>query len=199
MPSYERMLQSASGWLRRVQYEIDMVYLFKAQCDEAALLFANQQELEQFVDWCVQGPHSPSRYKPGLDHFGSVDRDTVIRIGQGEDDNKSGQRFDVRFEFLRFPEDQTWRIEAMCVLDGKAPLHEQALEQYGNGCVIHVSWRAAPNGDGDGYMRHRKVLEAPGHDLHPLAEYGNSYGRFCYYGVGGRPPYLKPRVNLRDH
>lgn len=180
--AHATMARQAGEWVRRAQYELDTVHFIKATIDEAALLFQNESELGAFVAW-AKGQ--------GYEHFGSIERDAMLERHGGT----RTHAFDVRFEFLRL-EGFDFRIEAMCVLDGSAPLHEQALEKYGNGSVIHVSWRAAPNGDADGYHRHRRIVEGSG--FAPLLEYDNSYGRFCYYGEDGVPPYFKPRVNLRD-
>lgn len=192
------MARQAAGWLRHAQYELDTIYLVKAKCDETSVLFSNEEELDKFVTW-AKGV--------GFEHIGSVPEDTMAQTygnSAAHIPNIAGPAFKVRFEFLKMPE-FPWRIEAMCVLDGVAPLHEEALRRMGEGCVIHISWRAAPNGDKDGYERHRAVLDSvvvgkPQENLGlvALAEYENSYGRFCYYGAPGKPPYLKPRVNLRD-
>lgn len=181
--TYAEMAKQSGSWQRRAQYEVDTIHQFKANIDEVALLFAGPSELNAWVTW-AKGQ--------GYEHFGSIEQDRMVRLDQ------EGQ-FDIRFEFLRL-EGFPFRIEAMTVLDGQAPLHEEALGKFSNGSVIHVSWRAAPNGDAEGYQRHRAVLEAGGTHgaLSMLAEYENSYGRFAYYGEQGRPPYFKPRVNLRD-
>lgn len=176
------MASQAGSWIRRVQYELDTTHLLKATCDEVALLFSGEDTLNEWVTW-AKGQ--------GYEHFGSIERDRMVETWSG------GTEFDVRFEFLRL-EGFPFRIEAMCVLDGSAPLHEATLERYGNGAVVHVSWRAAPNGDSHGYVRHRQVLEHLDAPLRPLREYRNSYGIFCYYGDEDKPPFLKPRVNLRD-
>lgn len=191
--THAEMAKQAGAWVRRAQHEMDTIHLVKCTIDEAALLFASEDSLAAFLKWAVG---------QGYQHIGTVERDTMYqRYGNSEKGipNLSGPAFQVRFEFVRL-EGFPFRIEAMCVLDGEAPLHEAALAKYGEGSVVHVSWRAAPNGDSTGYGRHKKALEAEGGHgtLSPLAEYQNTYGRFCYYGEPGRPPYLKPRVNLRD-
>lgn len=183
---YDIMVGEAANWLRMVQVELDTVHFIKGTADESSLLFSNERALGSFVQWAYT--------EGGLERMGSVPSDRMMRM-----DSPKQEWFDVRFEFMKVP-DTDWRIEAMCILDGVAPLHSAALAKYGEGSVVHVSWRAAPNGDAEGYRRHRKVLETAGvADPMPfLAEYRNSYGRFSYYGLDGKPPYLKPRVNLRD-
>lgn len=189
--SHEGMVAQASSWVRRVQHELDTIYFVKAQCDEAALLFDTPADLDNFVMWALD--------TGGLERIGYVDRD-VMRRASMDGSPPPNEAFDVRFDFWRVP-GADWRIEAMCVLGGFAPLHTAALQMMGNGSVVHVSWRAAPNGDELGYHRHRKCLEddTVAGSLTALAEYTNSYGRFCYYGEEGNVPYLKPRVNLRDN
>lgn len=180
-----QMASQAAGWLRRVQHELDTIHLVRATCDEVSLLFEDEAKLNEWVMWAKGQDY---------EHIGSIERDRLSLRPRHQ------EAFDVRFEFIRYPE-LPWRIEAMCVLDGTAPLHETTLSKFGNGAVVHVSWKAAPNKDTAGYERHRRSLESGGPNLEkftPIAEYENSYGRFCYYGDPSIPPFLKPRVNLRD-
>jgi hypothetical protein len=107
------------------------------------------------------------------------------------------QAFDVRFEFLRLPLTgsregfRDWRIEAMCVLDGNAPLHSQHIERFGDPCIVHASFKLDDEGE---YAKAKAELSEFGFPF--CAEYSNSYGRFSYWNAGRY--YLKPRVNLRD-
>lgn len=163
--THAEMAKQAGSWVRRAQYELDTIHLVKATIDEAALVFSTEQALESFTLWAIN---------QGYEHIGFVKRDGMnIRT---LDHGVASHAFDVRFEFLKL-DGFDFRIEAMCVLDGTAPLHEAALAKQGEGAVIHLSWRGAPNGDADGYHRHRRILEAKGGHgaLEPLAEYGNSY------------------------
>lgn len=148
--------------------------------DEVAILFHNEGQLLTFVE---------DAKRLGLEHFNSEPRDTMRR------QDISGQEFEVRFEFLRLPE-RTWRIEAMCVLDGDAPLHRQAADEYGAPCVVHLSYKLPSLEEYQEQVRaHMDKGDAK------AAEYRNSYGMFSYWrpaGQSSRLPYWKPRVNLRD-
>lgn len=149
--------------------------------DEVALCFHNEEALIEFVE------HAK---RLGLEHFNSVPYDTMKR------QDKLGEEFGVRFEFLRHPE-REWRIEAMAVIDGEAPLHKEALDKYGAPCIVHLSYKCE---DLDAYqMEVRRMFNDRG--ATKVAEYSNSYGMFSYWRPHGQQsmlPYWKPRVNLRD-
>ncbi len=145
--------------------------------DEVALLWANAAELESFRQWAVT--------VAGMENFNSVAKDTMLR-------HDRDQWFDVRFEFLRLP-DTDWRIEAMCVLDGEAPLHQQHLDIMGNGCVVHVSYKLP---ELESYDVAKDFLIEAG--CVPHAEYQNTYGMFSYWLADEGLFYYKQRVNLRD-
>ena len=150
--------------------------------DEIAVCFASVKSLEEFLESAVQDG--------GYEHFNSVARDTMRRR------DIVGEEFDVRFEFLRVPL-ALYRIEAMTVLGGDAPLHQQANALFGEACVVHLSYKMANLQDyqdevcGKAASRYKKI-----------AEYSNSYGMFSYWRQDSQVrlglPYLKPRVNLRD-
>jgi hypothetical protein len=186
---YDTMVAQAASWRKRAQFELDTEYFVLANVDEVALVFGDERRLEDFVDWCIRVPE--------LDNFNSVQQDTM-HMTHNEMTEFPTQDFDVRFEFLSH-EDWDWRIEAMCVLSGSAPLHTQALEEYGEGAPIHVSWKCDTLED---YQARVRTLDHPAsptfQKLPRLAEYTNSYGRFSYFGALNILPYFKPRVNLRD-
>lgn len=163
---YWFMLDSAVAAIHRTVY------------DEVSLLFSKPAELEDFKEWAVA---------QGLEHFNSVQRDQMVR-------QDKAQAFGVRFEFLRLP-NRPWRIEAMCILEGCAPLHEEALRRSGEGCVVHLSYKCR---DLQTYQEHVRSLWDEGRIK--KAEYRNSYGMFSYWVPTGSElrPFLKPRVNLRD-
>lgn len=167
---FPELLGRATSIQRHMDYEADVQLGLRVQVDEVAILFKDSAVLSDFVAWCV---------REGVDNFNSVERDTMRR------QDTDGQ-FDVRFEFLRIP-GMDWRIEAMCVLDGMAPLHDSQAD----GSIIHASYKLE---DAWAYANHQTKLN--GGLIKRQAEYVNSYGRFSYWGPGA--PYLKPRVNLRD-
>jgi len=148
--------------------------------DEVALLFHSSAALDKFVR--VASVH--------MDNFNSVPCDVMRR------QDKYGDHFQVRFEFFRpwsyvTEDEQPWRIEAMCVLEGEAPLHAQAMRVSDDlPVVIHLSYKCHTL---DAYSAEVRALRS-GQPMR--AEYQNSYGVFSYWGDGA--PYLKPRVNLRD-
>jgi hypothetical protein len=167
---YRLLVRRASRTLTRMQYELDTTHALPWTLDEVSILFKSQAELTGFTSF------APAL---GLEHFNSV-RDTMTR----EDDES---QFDVRFEFFRVPGHNDYRIEAMCVVDGVAPLHEEMV----NHDMPHVSFKCE---DPMHYNHVLSVLQSAGWPRQ--AAYRNGYGQFTY--VGAYPPYLKPRVNLRD-
>lgn len=153
--------------------------------DEVALLFHSSAALDAFL-----------RDMPGTaEVFNRVPCDIMRR------QDMLGS-FQVRFEFvrltaehtLRFPHStEPWRIEAMCVLEGDAPLHRQKIAMSEElPCVVHWSYKL-PNLDA--YQAAVRAHRSAGDVMR--AEYLNSYGMFSYFGSNGAP-YMKPRVNLRD-
>lgn len=179
---YLDMMIEAQNALTDAQFSLDTELFLKATADETSLLFATPEELDGFKLWAIQS---------GLECFNTVDRDRMVRLDKG-----ATEGFDVRFEFMRLPgaAGGDWRIEAMCVLGGQAPLHEEHLAAHGTGKPVHVSFKCE---DENRYRVMKRTMADDGFQSIPFhAEYQNSYGRFSYWGVG--PWYLKPRVNLRD-
>lgn len=164
---------------RTVRWSRDMLASMKVpgKVDEVSLLWSDAAELDSFVHWAVTSG--------GFENFFTVHQDTMLRQDRDE-------WFDVRFEFLRIP-GMDWRIEAMSVLDGEAPLHEQHLHIMGNGCVVHASFKEA---DLAAYDAAKDRLIEGG--CVPHAEYQNTYGMFSYWLADEGLFYFKPRVNLRD-
>lgn len=204
----EMRVEAAGKALILTSY-MDMTELkLPGNVDEVSLLFADPDELEAFRLWAIEGGR--------MDNFARVQQDVCLCLGADwwnpTDDMttevtppvRPTETFAVRFEFLRLPAAQ-WRIEAMCILSGDAPLHEAWLEMYGSGCVVHVSYKLPSR---DAYEQHTAV--GPQCSQWPdqpvlRAQYGNSYGRFAYYqhdnfedSVGRNAWFLKPRVNERD-
>lgn len=184
MIDYDRAVELACDAQRKAQQAMDMEMFVKGTIDEISLLFGTPEELEGFVKWAVAGDK--------LEHFNSVPHDQMDRL----DVTDRHEFFHVRFEFLRLP-DVDWRIEAMCVLAGLAPLHSQRLAEDREAAVMHASWKCA---DTDAYRLVKQELGEAFGTMVPAvqfnAEYQNSYGIFSYWGDRG--PYFKPRVNLRD-
>lgn len=174
-------LTRAENIKRNAQKQFDLSFMHAGTIDEVSLLYPNRETLELFVEYAQEA---------GWDHFNHTE-DVCCR------DDVDREAFQVRFDFLQPPTkpDWPWRIEAMCVLDGHAPLHEAALEASGGRSVtIHASYKLA---DEAAYMADldtqvRRFAGAGG----CRAQYSNSYGRFAYFGI--EPFYFKPRVNLRD-
>lgn len=177
----ELVQKAAYVWNESADIADNELFL-NAPVDEVAILFSSEANLVRFARLATEG---------GLEHFNSVKRDLMRR-----QDTLEPEDFYVRFEFLRIP-GAPWRIEAMCVLEGTAPLHEQHLAQHGNGSIVHASYKCE---DIDSYHHAVNVLRtemgagAPAVAFH--AEYRNTYGIFSYWGE--EDYYFKPRVNLRD-
>lgn len=191
---HQSILSETSRAHRQAQYDLDTIHFIKGDIDEVAIMFPNEQYLNDWLRWAEE--------TAGVEHFASVPRDYMINMmpeyipGQ-EPSSARAWDFAVRFEFLRIP-GALWRIEAMCVLEGVAPLHSAAMMASANfPAIIHVSLKAP-----DPHAYHLLCLEFQedmGKHVHAFAkqaEYRNSYGQFTYYGDA--PPYFKPRVNLRD-
>lgn len=164
---------------RTVRWSRDWLAASGVPCkvDEVALLWSDAKELDSFVQWALT--------VGGMENFFSVPHDVMVR-----QDREEG--FNVRFEFLRIP-GADWRIEAMCVLDGEAPLHQQHLDIMGNGCIVHVSYKLS---EMESYLVAKDYLIEAGCVQH--AEYQNTYGMFSYWLADEGLFYYKPRVNLRD-
>jgi hypothetical protein len=178
------LVMEADRAVAKAQQMFDLELFVKAQMDEASLLFHTEGELEEFVEWAKGS---------GLHHFNSVPLDGMIRQGMGFVD----ESFLVRFEFLRL-HGASWRIEAMYIPEGVAPLHREYERQNGSPCVVHVSFKCE---DFWRYEKMKRVLanEDVAPALKEEAEYRNSYGMFSYWSSKSGPmPYIKPRVNLRD-
>lgn len=187
MHDFAGMVAAADRAQSRAQFEMDTILMLPGTIDEAALLFASEHDLDDFLVWATTDAR--------LEHFNSVPKDTMVQLYGNSLAGIANQRgpdfdFDVRFEFLRIA-GAKWRIEAMCVLGGTAPLHEKYLTRNGSGSVVHVSYKMpAPSQYDREKERLWEVMEMQ-------AEYRNSYGTFSYWGDGSLP-YLKPRVNTRD-
>lgn len=158
--------------------------------DEVAILFADEAQLEDWLDNYADKDHM-------LEHYRS-ERDQMMRL-----DVRYRETWNVRFEFLhvtiREHQENPWRIEAMVVLDGKAPLHQAMTAAcQGRPAIIHASYKLP---DSPTYAE--ECLRLWDEGMHSHATYMNSYGMFSYWhGEQDQRPLtnvlLKPRVNLRD-
>lgn len=166
------LFEGALGWLERASKTSKL----RPVVDEVSLLFKEKEELERFVFWAVN--------EKNLSNFASR-KDTLYRLDKRE-------QFNVQFEFLRDPS-KKYRIEAMCVLDGKAPLHEHKTHLFGEISVMHVSFKCDSLEE---YFKSMDMLHQDGWDF--FAQYVNDYGLFSYFRMQGNSIYLKPRLNLRD-
>lgn len=103
--------------------------------------------------------------------------------------------FDTEFQFSLPYMNASWRIEAMRVECGHAPLHQRHIEGHGAPSVVHVSWKAPTREE---YLLEKVALFEEGMTFH--AEYENSYGIFSYWSFEKDNVfmYYKPRVNVRD-
>lgn len=155
--------------------------------DEVAILFADEAQLDEWLGFAEK------------DHMLRHDRtehDTMHR-----NDTRRAQAWRVRFEFLQVTlhaDAPTWRIEAMVVLGGRAPLHQAMLAATeGRPAIIHASYKL-PGVD----AYHEEVQRLMSNGMTMQAGYTNSYGVFSYWNSGDGAPvtnvYLKPRINLRD-
>lgn len=117
--------------------------------------------------------------------------------------------YNVDYNFLTVPmaTGRPLRIEVMALTSGVSPLHYAALhEMHYDGSalsLIHASFKVD---DEDDYATAVHRLRERGWEAAQRCE--STYGRFSYWtplddsGFGDMPdecpPYLKPRVNLRD-
>lgn len=167
--------------LSLMQFAFDTELFLPHRIDEISLLFKHQGQLERYAEWLVA---------KGGEHFNARVLDRMFREKQQAE--TAEMWFDVQFEFMHLPGHQTWRIEAMTVTDGHAPLHEHALAGSGGPCVFHASFKA--DGPEAYAVAERQLAKAR---LRRLYGYRNAYGRFSYW-QGLRNVYVKPRINTRD-
>lgn len=188
----EEWIAGAVHAQRKAQAAMDFhVMIGNNLIDEVSILLKSVEAQERFLGWCIAS---------GMKHIGQVEHDwlhsTEERVTHIIDDHTGrsllvahDDMFAVRFDFVKPPE-AAWRIELVTVTDGTAPLHEQAAE----GTAFHASFKCSSP---EHYETKLRELRAWCRDSYPIrAEYQNSYGIFSYAGFA--PPYLKPRVNLRD-
>lgn len=150
--------------------------------DEVSLLFGIREEFLRFCD---------EANERGLHFNGVVEHQQQIG---GE------EKFTTNFEFIWPYPDADWRIEAMFVASGDAPLHRRFLtDSYSDVAVVHVSWKE--QGPEEYFASRIEMEYNMGMEL--AREYRNGYGRFAYYPVVGPEhgrllTYIKPRINERD-
>lgn len=174
--TYTQIEKTLTGAYRRTQAQLDLVWQQGIKIDEMSVLFRDRDTLADFV-----------RKYSGR-NFNSVPEDKMV----GTFPDGTEQTFRVMFEFLQ-AKGLEYRIEAMSVLGGHAPLHQARLE-VARWSVFHASFKCESVEEYELWLR---KLDQGGATLH--ANYENSYGRFSYWTdlTLGRM-YLKPRVNLRD-
>lgn len=169
---------------RVAQKELDLALNVGMVIDEVAVYFDRTWELDAFLNeapeygWIANSGESVS-HDEMYQLFGNSSRG--VR-------NAGGHAFDVRFEFLH-KEGVPYRIEAMHVIDGWAPLHRRMESSD----IAHVSGKVTA-GNSTAYAALKCALGSSG--LPMMAEYRNSYGLFSYFGE--RAPHFKPRCNMRD-
>jgi len=146
--------------------------------DEVAILFYTQTEAKFFV-------REVRRF--GWELFNEA-HDEVSDATKAHD-NPSADHYEVAYWFLKHEDLPGIRIEVMCILQGRATLHDQV----DNGGVVHASWKCKGV---EHYEATVKILR----DLHVPCQrrYRSTYGLFSYWGEAGRFPLFKPRLNLRD-
>lgn len=197
---YEHLNRLMSNCWMKCQSSLDFAG-FRRNIDEMSILLTND-ELEAYKELAHGELVSPSRRTPYMKWFNSSIDTMQMETAEGEAGDLPA--FKVRFEFFRGQLDETehralpWRVEAMTVLDGMAPLHADP-----NGRVVHASYKLGSLRD---YTNELGRLEKE-FGLKPVAHYRNAYGRFSYWENGDFPwggsgsdkgILLKPRVNLRD-
>jgi len=181
---FARMTAQAVQTHSKAQFTMDTDWMLPYKIDEISILFRYPGAMQRYVDWL--------KLKGGS-HFNAhiLDRMARTDLTGNHQAPPSPQHFDVQFEFLRVPGDPDWRIEAMNVRSGKAPLHEALLAKK-EMAVAHASFKL------DGFPAYRAACLSMGAaGLRQVAAYRNSYGVFSYWS-GLSSFYLKPRLNLRD-
>ena len=200
----QELLARAARAKINTDHRMNTELMVPCKIDEVSVLLGTPRQLDAFVE---------EAKAQGWEHFNSVPSDVMHLKREGIASGitapsdvdlpdwislvGSGWEFLVRFEFLRLP-GADWRIEAMCVLNGMAPLHLEHLLTPGKGpgSVMHASYKP-PGLDGSDwaskYLEHKQMLARL---LDYKCEYDNSYGVFSYFQFGNW--YLKPRVNTRD-
>lgn len=193
---FQRLNKAMSNSWFKCQSTLDLDG-FGRNIDEMSILLTNQ-DMNAYKEIAETVELDPSRRTPYMKWFNGT-RDTMTMTdGAGGEPIAS---FDVRFEFYRGVLDEPehrelpWRVEAMAVLGGFAPLHSEPM-----GRVVHASYKLSDAGEYDMELARLRKL-----GMTPVAYYANSYGQFSYwtdaglpYSAGEAPILLKPRVNLRD-
>lgn len=177
---FKRLLE----WLRSLRVAADsrvMSDWHRVGVDEISLLFSSPEELMDFVQ---------SAKRNGMEHFNSASdhvKATVPALGRE-------YSYRVQYEFLRVVPEE-WRIEAMALLDGSSPLHEDFLETHGPGAPVHVSFKCATLAKYEDIVAQMKAQGW----VQAMACV-SMYGKFSYWQHVDWPvwSYMKPRVNLRD-
>lgn len=148
--------------------------------DEMSILFETEAELEVFVR---------DMRERGLWFNESQEQQHIT--------SSNSYAFGTDFQFVWPYQDAPYRIEAMRVTDGYAPLHERHLSAHGSPSTVHASWKL-PNMAMYSFEKERLAEE--GFQFHQ--EYRNNYGIFSYWsprGTSDAPTlFYKPRVNTRD-
>lgn len=148
--------------------------------DEMSILFKTKQELDQFT-------------KDMKDRYLWFNESQECQMIHSTD----SYAFDTDFQFCWPYKDAPYRIEAMWVANGHAPLHERHLSAHGSPSTVHASWKLPSMAL---YAYEKERLKEEGLQFHQ--EYRNSYGIFSYWSttLGTDAPtfYYKPRVNTRD-
>lgn len=175
--SFEEVVRMAATAYQRMQYQFDTQLILPYQVDEIAVLFRTEERLVAFAEWARS---------VGIDVFNAHVLDTMYR-------QDAKEKFDIHFEFMRLV-DAPFRIEAMCY-KGKAPLHMDQLNRYGDGCVMHASFKVQTMQELT--AAHDRLLALERLTYTPRAMYRNTYGAFSYWGPWSAM-WIKPRINLRD-
>lgn len=170
---YESLMMQAEAMR---QHAIDRLPdLWARPVDEMSILFRSRAEHIGFTEW--------ARAR-GL-VFNEVTE-------KQKDLTAPGHGFTTNFTFVK-KRIWDWRIEAMVVTSGRAPLHTQLNLMHGDFTIAHASWKLK---DVEIYHKDKCALEDAGFRFHK--EYRNGYGQFAYFSHPEFPFYFKPRVNLRD-
>lgn len=191
---YRQLNADLSRAYTKCQYALDVAGI-PAVVDEMSILLT-PVELSSYKNWALyEEGDAPDRKTPWMGWFNSSSDTMTMESDAGGD----GPSFQVAFEFFKGQlgggEELPWRVEAMAVLGGFAPLHRDPT-----GRVVHASYKLKDEVEYEGEMK-----KLPEFGMTPVAHYRNAYGRFSYWengdfpwGAEDRPIYLKPRVNLRD-
>jgi hypothetical protein len=153
--------------------------------DNVAVLFSDEAEEEHFISYAQ---------KCGWKVFNSSEDHVVGHLNQED--------YDVRFTFLRDPDDPNFRIETMLLNPEQSTIHRMLLRQYGEGAIAQGSYKPQGINSRAAYQEENGFLLSAYGDV--VECFQSKYGLYTYFARFRSVMedlscgYLKVRLNERD-